>query len=144
MANREKQKMKYPRKLEPILYDKEWTALRISNDNDIYRAKLFLDDYDWMYYKLSAHLPTRAYGDIEVEFAYGGFGCSMMSVKIKNDTYFYRFDLDLFKECIIKFIRQHIKNWDEKNSLNGLEEIANFYNTVITSPNTVQEKSQII
>jgi len=139
MANREKQKMKFPRKLEPIPYDKELSAFRIGNDNGIYRTKLFLDDYDWMYYKISAHLPTRMYGDIEVEFE-----DYMMTVKIKSDTYFYRYDWKIFKEYIIKFIRQLIKNWDEKNSLKGIEEIVNFYNAVITSPNTVQKKSRII
>ena len=47
--------------LKPILYDKELSAFKLSNDIDIFDTNLFLEDYDWMNYTLSSSMPTKAY-----------------------------------------------------------------------------------
>ena len=79
-------------KLEPIKYDKNLSAFRLSNKIDEFDTTLVLDDYDWMHYTLSSRMPTKAYGDIRIEFEYLGFQACTMRVETKKKTYVYQFD----------------------------------------------------
>ena len=126
-------------KLEPIKYDKNLSAFRLSNKIDEFDTTLVLDDYDWMHYTLSSRMPTKAYGDIRIEFEYLGFQACTMRVETKKKTHYFQFDHDLFKEHIIKFLQRHIQNWDEKHAFFGIEEVVNFYNAVLASPRTVED-----
>ncbi len=130
-------------KLRPILYDKELSAFNLSNKLDIFDTNLFLEDYDWMHYTLSSRMPTKAYGDITIEFAYEGVRFSTMKVKTEKKIYAFRFDSDLFQEHIIKFMQKHIRSWDEKYAFRGIEEVVNFYNAVLAHPSTEEEKDDI-
>ena len=126
--------------LKPILYDKELSAFQLSNDIDIFDTNLFLEDYDWMHYTLSSRMPTKAYGVITVEFEYFGVGSSTMKVKTDKKIYTYQFDTKLFRKHIIIFMQKHMQQWGDKHAFFGIEEVVNFYNAVLTHPNTVEEK----
>ena len=124
--------------LKPILYDKELSAFQLSNDIDIFDTNLFLEDYDWMHYTLSSRMPTKAYGVITVEFEY--FGMALMKVKTEKKIYTFQFDTKLFRKHIIIFMQKHMQQWGDKHAFFGIEEVVNFYNAVLTHPNTVEEK----
>lgn len=147
--------------LEPIVYDDEHTAFETTPDDwDPYETKLMLDDYDWMNYKLTAHLPTKEYGKMRVRFEYSGMGKCTMQVsgskgyKKDNDVFknyvhyicykrAYEFDSELFQKHIIKFMEAHIRNWGEEYAFRGTKEAVEFYNAVLTDPNTtlIEKKS---
>ena len=153
--------MKYKNiKLEPIVYDEEHTAFETTPDDwDPYATKLELDDYDWMTYKLTAHFPTKAYGKMRVRFEYCGIGkCSMQVAGQKEfkkepasqtESFFrtfphyirykcaYEFDADLFQKHIVKFMEAHIKQWEGIYAFRGTKEAVEFYNAVLTDPNTI-------
>lgn len=133
--------MKIPKKLKPILYDEKLSAFNLSNKLDIFDTTLVLDDYDWMNYTLSSRMPTKAYGDIRIEFEYFGFGVSNMRVETKKKTYVYQFDTKLFKEHIVKFLQKHMQHWKDIYAFRGIEEVVNFYNAVLASPNTVLQNT---
>ena len=124
--------------LKPILYDKELSAFQLSNDIDIFDTNLFLEDYDWMHYTLSSRMPTKAYGVITVEFEY--FGMALMKVKTEKKIYTFQFDTKLFRKHIIIFMQKHMQQWEDKRGFFGIEEVVNFYNAVLTHPNTKEEK----
>ena len=145
--------MKYKNiKLEPIVYDEEHTAFETSpNDWDPYATTLVLDDYDWMNYKLTAKLPTKAYGKMRVRFEYCGMGKCTMQIsghkpikkdEVLNYTHYisykcaYEFDADLFKKHLVKFLEAHIKHWEDIYAFRGTKEAVDFYNEVLTDPNT--------
>ena len=67
---------------EPILYEK--SSFNLRNELDLFATTVELDDYDWMNYKLKAWLPTKAYGDIVIEFEYDGMGPCTMTIETKN------------------------------------------------------------
>ena len=127
-------------KLRPILYDKELSAFKLSNKIDIFDTNLFLEDYDWMHYTLSSKMPTKAYGKIIIEFEYFGGGPSTMKVKTEKKIYTFQFDTRLFQKHIIIFMQKHMKQWESEKAFFGIEEVVNFYNAVLTHPNTVEEK----
>lgn len=127
-------------KLKPILYDKDLSAFVLSNKLDLFDTNLFLEDYDWMNYTLSSSMPTKVYGDITIEFEYFGGGPSTMKVKTEKKIYSFRFDTKLFQKHIIIFMQKHMKQWETKKAFFGIEEVVNFYNAVLTHPNTVEEK----
>ena len=128
-------------KLKPILYDKELSAFKLSNDIDIFDTNLFLEDYDWMHYTLSSRMPTKAYGVITIEFEYFGAGFSTMKVKTAKKIYTFQFDTKLFHKHIIKFMQKHIQQWETKEAFFGIEEVVKFYNAVLTHPKTEEKKS---
>ena len=147
--------------LEPIVYDEEHTAFETTPDDwDPYATTLVLDDYDWMNYKLTAYLPTKEYGKMRVRFEYSGMGKCTMQVsgskgyKKDNDVFknyvhyicykrAYEFDSELFQKHIIKFMEAHIRNWGEEYAFRGTKEAVEFYNAVLTDPNTtlIEKKS---
>ena len=127
-------------KLKPILYDKELSAFQLSNAIDIFDTNLFLEDYDWMHYTLSSRMPTKAYGVIFVEFEYFGAGFSTMKVKTDKKIYTYQFDTRLFHKHIVIFMQKQMRQWEDKRAFFGIEEVVNFYNAVLTHPNTKEEK----
>ena len=122
--------------LKPIVYDKELSAFDLNGDIDSCETKLVLDDYDWMHYILTAHLPTKAYGDMEIQFEYDGAIFSIMAVKVRNEVYVLKFNTDIFEEHIIKFLQKQIRSWGEPNAFDGTEEAVNFYNAVLGAPDT--------
>lgn len=124
--------------LEPIVYDPKLSAFNLSNNIDIFDTNLILEDYDWMHYTLSSHMPTKAYGNLKIEFEYIGANFSIMKVETEYKKYEFEFDTDLFQEHIIKFMQKHIRNWNETYAFDGIEEVVNFYNAVLMSPNTVE------
>ena len=127
---------------EPILYDK--SSFNLRNELDLFSTTVELDDYDWMNYKLKAWLPTKAYGDIVIEFEYDGMGPCTMTIETKKKKYRFNFVRDLFQEHIIKFLQKHIEHWDSKYAFSGTEEAVNFYNAVITHPKTESEDIETI
>ncbi len=131
-------------KLEPIIYDKDLSVFDLSNYVDVFDTKLVLADYDWMNYTLSASISTKEYGDMKIEFEYFGAIFCVMTVETEKWKYSFRFDTDLFEEHIIRFLRKHIKNWKEEYAFNGMEEVVSFYNDVLTSPGTVEEKVTVL
>ena len=128
-------------KLKPILYDKELSAFQLSNAIDIFDTNLFLEDYDWMHYTLSSRMPTKAYGDIIIEFEYLGTNFSTMKVTTAKKFYTFQFDSKLFQKHIIKFMQKHIEQWETKEAFFGIKEVVKFYNAVLTHPKTEEKKS---
>ena len=122
--------------LKPIVYDKELSAFNITDDIDIFSTSLELHDYDWMHYVLTAHLPTKAYGDMEIQFDYSGAIFSVMTVKARDEVYVLKFNTEIFKEHIIKFLQKQIKTWDGPYGFNGIEETVHFYNAVLADQDT--------
>lgn len=122
--------------LKPIVYDKDLSAFNITDDIDIFATSLELHDYDWMHYVLTAHLPTKAYGDMEIQFDYSGGVFSVMTVKARDEVYVLKFNTEIFKEHIIKFLQKQIKTWDGPYAFNGIEETVHFYNAVLAAPDT--------
>lgn len=122
--------------LKPIVYDKELSAFNITDDIDIFSTSLELHDYDWMHYVLTAHLPTKAYGDMEIQFDYAGAIFSVMTVKARDEVYVLKFNTEIFKEHIIKFLQKQIKTWDGPYGFNGIEETVHFYNAVLADQDT--------
>lgn len=127
---------------EPIVYDK--LSFNLRNELDLFATTVELDDYDWMSYKLKAWLPTKAYGDIVIDFAYNGTSPCTMIIETKKKKYRFYFAIELFQEHIIKFLQKHIKHWDSKYAFSGTEEAVNFYNAVITHPKTESEDIETI
>ena len=127
---------------EPILYDKSSFDLR--NKIDEFATTVELDDYDWMNYKLKTWLPTKAYGDIVIEFEYNGVSPCTMTIETKKKKYRFNFDTALFQEHIIKFLQKHIEHWDGEYAFSGREEAVNFYNAVISHPKTESEDIELI
>ena len=121
--------------LEPIIYDR--SSFNITNRIDLFDSTLVLEDYDCMKYTLSSRLPTNAYGDMNVKFMY--IGESYLQVKAKGKTLVYRFNTDIFEDQVIKFIKKHIHSWRDEYAFGGTEEIVNFYNAVLTAPDTVED-----
>ena len=122
--------------LKPLVYDKELSAFDLNGDIDSCETKLVLDDYDWMHYILTAHLPTKAYGDMEIQIEYDGAIFSIMAVKVRNEVYVLKFNTDIFEEHIIKFLQKQIQTWGKPNAFDGTEEAVNFYNAVLAAPDT--------
>lgn len=127
---------------EPIVYDK--SSFNLRNELDLFATTVELDDYDWMSYKLKAWLPTKAYGDIVIDFVYNGTSPCTMIIETKKKKYRFYFAIELFQEHIIKFLQKHIKHWDDKYAFSGKEEAVNFYNAVITHPKTESEDIETI
>ena len=127
---------------EPIVYDK--LSFNLRNELDLFATTVELDDYDWMSYKLKAWLPTKAYGDIVIDFVYNGTSPCTMIIETKKKKYRFYFAIELFQEHIIKFLQKHIKHWDSKYAFSGTEEAVNFYNAVITHPKTESEDIETI
>ena len=127
---------------EPIVYDK--SSFNLRNKLDLFATTVELDDYDWMNYKLKAWLPTKAYGDIVIDFVYNGTSPCTMIIETKKKKYRFYFAIELFQEHIIKFLQKHIKHWDDKYAFSGKEEAVNFYNAVITHPKTESEDIETI
>jgi hypothetical protein len=127
---------------EPIVYDK--SSFNLRNKLDLFATTVELDDYDWMSYKLKAWLPTKAYGDIVIDFVYNGTSPCTMIIETKRKKYRFYFAIELFQEHIIKFLQKHIKHWDDKYAFSGKEEAVNFYNAVITHPKTESEDIETI
>ena len=127
---------------EPIVYDK--LSFNLRNELDLVATTVELDDYDWMSYKLKAWLPTKAYGDIVIDFVYNGTSPCTMIIEKKKKKYRFYFAIELFQEHIIKFLQKHIKHWDSKYAFSGTEEAVNFYNAVITHPKTESEDIETI
>ena len=72
---------------EPILYDK--SSFNLRNELDLFATTVELDDYDWMNYKLKTWLPTKAYGDIVIEFEYNGMTPCTMTIETKKKKYIF-------------------------------------------------------
>ena len=119
---------------EPIVYDK--SSFNLSNNMDIFATTVVLDDYDWMNYKLKAWLPTKAYGDIIIEFEYNGMTPCSMTIDNKKKKYIYEFSSEIFQKNIIKFLKNHIKTWKDRHAFRAWEDAVDFYNAVITHPKT--------
>lgn len=102
-------------------------------------TKLALDDYDWMQYILESKFYIESQGLIEVKFDYFGTTVSIMSVTQtigeKVHKYAYKFDSDLFKQYIIKFMQRHIDAWDNP-PFNGDDLVIDFFNSVIMDNKT--------
>lgn len=128
-------------KLEPIMYDNELSAFNVCGATDEFETTVVLEDYDWMHYALSARMPTKAYGDMKIKFEYFGAVFSEMKVKTEKKTHTFKFGTQLFKEHIVKFLQNHIKSWDNTYAFDGIEEVVNFYNAVLASPDTVEEEA---
>ena len=122
--------------LKPIVYDDELSAFDLNGGIDEFETELMLSDYDWMEYILSAHLPTKAYGGMDIQFEYDGAVFSIMIVKVRNEVYVLKFNADIFEEHIIKFLQKQIRSWGEPNAFDGTEEVVNFYNAVLAAPDT--------
>ena len=132
----EKRALKKCEALKPIVYDKELSAFNITDDIDIFSTSLELHDYDRMHYVLTVHLPTKVYGDMEIQFDYSGAIFSVMTVKARDEVYVLKFNTEIFKEHIIKFLQKQIKTWDGPYGFNGIEETVHFYNAVLADQDT--------
>ena len=115
---------------EPIVYDK--LSFNLRNELDLFATTVELDDYDWMSYKLKAWLPTKAYGDIVIDFVYNGTSPCTMIIETKKKKYRFYFAIELFQEHIINYTRRSIET-------DGSQE-AKGYATRIISEKNVKKK----
>lgn len=127
--------------LEPIIYDEKLSAFALSNKMDLFATTLELDDAKQRNYKLIVWLPSKVYGDMEIQFEYTGTSRSLMTVKTPRKIYKFEFDAEIFKEYMLKLLQMHIKKWENehKGFFGMIEESVHFYNDVLEHPNTVKE-----
>lgn len=125
-------------KLKPIFYDPELTEFNLEQQapcDDRFSTELHLEDYDWMTYKFITYLPTKKQGFLSVTIEYFGTTFSMMTVEqiIKNKKYIHNitFDSDIFIDFLIRFMTQHVKQWDEKYAFCGEELAIELFNTIL-------------
>lgn len=123
-------------KLKTLKY--EGDTFRVGAKAYDYSTKLVLDDYDWMVYTLTLSIPTREYGDMEVEFKYFGVVKSEMKVRTEERVHKFEFDSDIFGEYITKYLQKHIEHWNGTKAFDGIKEAMDFYNAVIEDPKTVE------
>ena len=134
-------------KLEPIIFDKEYSAFELLDFDTDFKTELTLQDYDWIDYCLCVGIPTKQYGRMSIEFEYNGINVSTMKVwidKPEKRMYFFEFNSKIFQEHIVKFMQRHIASWNEKYSFEGLEEVINFYNAVLVDSDTIERQNKTI
>ena len=126
------------RPLKPIPYDDQLSHFVLLSDTDFrdeMYTHLFLDDYDWMIYKLKTFFNTKDYGKLTIEFVYDGTTMSEMHViqEIDNKIYAHKIDFNtrIFEKHIKEFMRKHIGHWGDKQPFNGLDVAVGFYNGVL-------------
>ena len=126
-------------KLKPISYDPELTEFNLEKQepcNDRLITELHLEDYDWMTYEFKTFLPTKKQGILNVNISYFGTISSVMVVKqiTKDDENFIHtiyFDSDIFIAFLIKYMTQHIKQWDSKYAFCGEELAIELFNNIL-------------
>ena len=106
-------------------------------EGDRTNTYLNLNDYDWMDYSLITRFKTEDMGVLNVKFNYFGMTISIMEVEqILNEStekVIYEYSTDIFQKHIIKFLKKHIRFWNEKYAFNGEEEVIEFFNDVINN-----------
>ena len=104
-------------------------------EDDRTNTYLQLNDYDWMSYKLSTRFKTEKQGVLNIEFEYFGTNRSLMKVSqiLNNDKKQFEisYDTDIFIKYLKKFLKSHMKQWDDKYAFNGEDIVLEFYNEVI-------------
>ena len=104
-------------------------------EDDRTNTYLQLNDYDWMSYKLSTRFKTEKQGVLNIEFEYFGTNRSLMKVSqiLNNDKKQFEisYDTDIFIKYLKKFLKSHMKQWDDKYAFNGEDIVLKFYNEVI-------------
>lgn len=98
-------------------------------------TKCFLDDYDWIHYKLETAFLTENYGSLTISFEY--YGCTHSSMKVTQvkdgvtTEYGYEYSTEIFQRYLKKFLEAHMKQWESGKCFNGEEIVLDFYNEVI-------------
>ena len=104
-------------------------------EDDRTNTYLHLLDYDWMNYMLQTRFKTKEQGLLDVSFEYCGMTKSQMRVKqtYKGNTeeYVIDFPTDVFEKHIKKYMRQHIRSWNNKYAFYGGDIVIAFYNDVL-------------
>ena len=131
-------------KLEPIIYDRDLSAFDRRHYVDLYDLNLVLSDFDWENCEISARISTKEYGDMKIEFKYYGCTSCAMAVETEKGKYSFSFSTAIFEKYIIRFLYKHLRNWKEKSAFDGLGEVVDFYNDVLTSPCTVEEEAMTL
>lgn len=118
-------------------------------------TQLILDDYDWLDYKLITHFTTKKSGYLSVLFNFFGTNeAEMCVVQTKKDwryvefadeaiekecakdtvRYRYEFPCEVFKKYIVRFMTEHMKQWEEKGkAFDGTDLVLEFYNEVVSN-----------
>lgn len=120
------------------------SLMKIRNEDLIFENKCFEDrintelqllDYDWMTYNLKTMFPTRNQGKLKVLFWYSGIRDSFMEVEQevngKIEKIEYEYDSDIFKKYIMKFMEQHLSQWEKQDVFYGGDLAIDFFNDVI-------------
>lgn len=106
-------------------------------EDDRTNTFLTLNDYDWMDYQLKTRFKTENLGILDVIFNYFGLTTSEMIVKQRIDDkereYLFKYDTEIFKKYLIKFLKLHIESWNSTFAFYGGDIVLEFYNEVIES-----------
>jgi len=106
-------------------------------EDDRTNTFLSLNDYDWMDYQLKTRFKTENLGILDVIFNYFGLTTSEMIVKQRIDDkereYLFKYDTEIFKKYLIKFLKLHIESWNSTFAFYGGDIVLEFYNEVIES-----------
>lgn len=106
-------------------------------EDDRTNTFLTLNDYDWMDYQLKTRFKTENLGILDVIFHYFGLTTSEMIVKQRIDDkereYLFKYDTEIFKKYLIKFLKLHIESWNSTFAFYGGDIVLEFYNEVIES-----------
>lgn len=98
-------------------------------------TELELKDYDWMSYVLSTSFRTKNQGDLKVRFEYFGATNSEMYVEQHNKggrkKYTYSFSSDIFENYLIRFMMDHLAQWEKQEVFYGGDIVLEFYNEII-------------
>ena len=129
------------------------SLMKIRNEDLIFKNKCFEDrintelqllDYDWMTYNLKTMFPTRNQGKLKVLFWYSGIRDSFMEVEQevngKIEKIEYEYDSDIFKKYIMKFMEQHLLQWEKQDVFYGGDLAIDFFNDVIEYGREVEPK----
>ena len=109
-------------------------------DDDRVCTDLKLCDYDWAQYSLSTRFHTEENGLIRVQWDYMLAGFSKMFVtQIKDNTITYydiQCNADLFGSFLIRFLNEHMKQWEPNTyAFNGEEIVIDFFNEALDKGN---------
>ena len=118
--------------------------MKIQNEDLIFENKCFedrintkleLSDYSWMTYTLRTGFRTRNQGILKVCFEYIVIKDSFMEVEQELDGKIakikYEYDSEIFQKYIVKFMSQHLSQWENHSVFNGGDLVIDFFNEVI-------------
>ena len=104
-------------------------------EDDRTNTYLHLLDYDWMNYILETRFKTEKQGVLDIKFEYCGITTSHMQVTQtingKTKEYTINYPTSIFEKYIKKYLRRHIRQWNDRYAFYGGDIVLAFYNSVI-------------